>query len=372
MNPNDLAATLEVLAQALRLVPALQALQGSMPGVQAALGALSAAPVTAALPALPAPAFPVKTLNDWLDVHEQQLCERGLVNQTLKNRGTNLRHVRRLWGACVITELKPHQVATGIRKGFDPKKTSTAGRVLPELREAYTEAIANGWCDNNPAFQIKAPKHSILRERLMLEVWRQMLELSKASPQRWVRAMLLLAMVIGQRRADLSRVRFEDVVTGEDGLEYLRIEQQKKAGKRIGARVEIPLSLRMDAAGMSVGDVIELCRQCGKPGPTLLRSAGGKPLEVSSLSARFHEHILVVLGEDAFDAHEWPSLHETRSLSARTYHYLQGIPKADLQVLLGHKNSEMTELYLNDRGLSDEEWKRVPLFDAPAVKEPVQ
>lgn len=361
MNPTDLAATLEVLAQALRLVPALQALQG-LPGAQAALAALpgaAAAPV--ALPALPAPVEANKTLSDWLVVHQQQLGERGYCAQTLKNRGANLKHVRRLWGDCVITELKPHQVATALRQNFDEKKTSTAGRVLAELREAYTEAIANGWCETNPAFHIKPPKHYTIRERLTLDVWRQMLELSKASPQRWVRAMLLLAMVIGQRRADLSRVRFDQVVTGEDGNQYLRIEQQKKARKRIGARVEIPLALRMDAIGMTVGEVIEVCRQCGKPGPTLLRSAGGKPLEMSSLSARFHEHIVVVLGEGFYETFQWPSLHEVRSLCARTFHYEQGIPKAVLQVLLGHKNSEMTELYMDDRGLSDEEWKRVKL-----------
>jgi integrase len=367
MNSADLAATLEVLAQALRLVPELQALQGSMPGAQAALAALPAAPVSAALPALPAPVVPQKTLNEWLDLHEQQLRERGYTDQTLKNRGANLKHVRRMWGDSVISELKPHQVATALRKGFDPKKTSTAGRVLAELREAYTEAIANGWCENNPAFHIKPPKHSTMRARLTLGVWRQMLELSKASPQRWVRPMLLLAMVIGQRRADLGRVCLQDIVTGDDGKQYLRIEQQKKAGKRIGARVEIPLSLRMEAIDMSVGDVIELCRECGSPGPALLRSAGGKRLEVSSLSARFHEHILVVLGEDAFDAYEWPSLHEVRSLCARTYH-AQGYSKKTLQVLLGHKNSEMTDLYIDDRGLSDEEWKRVALFEVPPAK----
>lgn len=52
---------------------------------------------------------------------------------------------------------------------------------------------------------------------------------------------------------------------------------------------------------------------------------------------------------------EWPSLHEVRSLSARLYKE-QGI---DIQTLLGHKNSEMTAIYEDDRGLSAKEYKKV-------------
>jgi integrase len=179
--------------------------------------------------------------------------------------------------------------------------------------------------------------------------------LAQASPQRWVESMLLLALVTGQRRADLAAMRFDHIVTGEDGQQALRVEQQKQAGKGYGARVEIPLTLRLDAIGMSVGDVIEHCRASAKPGPTLLRKAGGGAIEQSSLSARFHEHIVAVLGDKAHQLHEWPSLHEVRSLSARLVH-AQGV---DVQTLLGHKNAEMTDLYRDDRGLSAHEWKRV-------------
>lgn len=165
--------------------------------------------------------------------------------------------------------------------------------------------------------------------------------------------MLLLGLAIGQRRADLAKVRFDDVVDG-----HLRIEQQKEAGKGYGARVEIPLTLRMDCIGMTVGDVIEHCRQSAKPGPTLLRKANGQPIEMSSLSARFCEHIKAVLGDKDPGTHKRPSLHETRSLSARCY-IEQGIAKDVVQTLLGHSDIEMTELYLLERGISSHKWKRV-------------
>ena len=356
MSPAELAGMLEMMAQALRMLPA-----GGMP----VLAAQPAAPMVTPQPVQVAA---TRTLADWLDVHDSILLNRGYKAQTIKNRRSNLAHVRRLWGAAPVAGLKPHAVASALRT-FPKEKSSTAVRVLSELRDAYGEAIANGWAETNPARDIKPPKHRVMRERLELEVWMRMRTQAQASPQRWVESMLLLALAIGQRRADLAKVRFEDVVDG-----HLRIEQQKEAGKGYGARVEIPLTLRMDCIGMTVGDVIEHCRQSAKPGPTLLRKANGKPIEMSSLSARFCEHIKAVLGDKDPGMHRRPSLHETRSLSARTY-VAQGLDPKTVQTLLGHSDIEMTELYLNDRGLSAHKWKRVavPLQEAlPAPIDPQQ
>jgi integrase len=343
MTPADLAGMLEMMAQALRMLPA-----GGLPMPVAQ----PAAPLVA-----PAPMPTARTLADWLDVHDGILLTRGYKAQTIKNRRSNLAHVRRLWGTVPVAELKPHAVASALRT-FPKEKSSTAVRVLSELRDAYVEAIANGWAETNPARDIKPPKHRVMRERLEFDTWAQMRTLASTSPQRWVESMLLLGLAIGQRRADLAKVRFDDVVDG-----HLRIEQQKEAGKGYGARVEIPLTLRMDAIGMTVGDVIEHCRQSAKPGATLLRKANGQPIEMSSLSARFCEHIKAVLGDKDPGMHRRPSLHETRSLSARTY-VAQGLDPKVVQTLLGHSEIEMTELYLNDRGLSRNDWKRVAVASA--------
>lgn len=297
------------------------------------------------------PVSPQGTLADWLVTYQQILGERDYKPQTIKNRTANIKRVRTLWGARPIREIKPHEIATPLKK----LTASNAARVLAELRDIYTEAIANGLAETNPASHLKSPRHHIQRVRLTFETWRAMLTLAQAGPQRWVPAMLLLALVTGQRRGDLARMRFDDIVTDEAGVQYLRIEQQKKAGKPIGARVEIPLALRLDVICMTLGEVITICRESAKPGLNLLRKAGGGPIEESSLSARFHEHIVAVLGDEAHKQYEWPSLHEVRSLSARLYD-AQGV---DVQTLLGHKHAEMTEVYKDDRGLSAGLWKRV-------------
>lgn len=313
--------------------------------------------------AVPAPPAPVPLLADagptlahWIGTFEQVLAQREYDEQTRKNRRSSVAHVKRLWGDKPLRGLKPFEIAAGLKT----LTSHTAGRVLAELRDCYTEAIANGQAETNPASHIKPPKHSTLRERLTLDTWQRMLTLSEDGPQKWVTSMLLLllALATGQRRADLGKMRFDDVVDG-----CLRIEQQKRAGKPIGARVEIPLTLYSEATGMTLAEVIEHCRGSAKEGPTLLRKAGGGAIELSSLTARFHELIVAALGADAFEQWQWPSLHEARSLSARCY-LDQGLTMQQVQTLLGHKHAEMTALYLNDRGLSAAQWKRVELAEA--------
>lgn len=163
MTPTDLAAMLDVMAQALRAMPSLQ---GS-PAAQAVADL----------------AGQQRTLGDWLQVYEQLLRDRGYKAQTLKNRTAHLRHVRRLWGQVPLRALRPHAVSSGLKE-FLPQRSSTAQRVLAELRDAYTEAIANDWADNNPAAHVKMPRHKVKRSRLTLQTWQAMRTLSTTSPRR--------------------------------------------------------------------------------------------------------------------------------------------------------------------------------------------
>ncbi len=306
--------------------------------------------VAAALPSQPGTG---PTLADWLVTYRKVIAERGYNEQTLKNRAASLKHIEGAWGALGLRAIRPVDIATRLKR-WTPH---TAGRILGELRDVYVEAIAHGEAETSPAAHVKAPRAPGLRKRLTLETWQRVFALAQAGPQRWVPAMLLLALHTGQRRADLAKMRFDDVVDG-----CLRVEQQKKARKPTGARVAIPLTLRLRATGLTLGEVIALCRGIGAAGEYLLRKRGGGPIEESSLSARFREHIVAVLGPDAHQRFEWPSLHEVRSLSARTY-IAEGMPPATVQTLLGHKHAEMTALYLDDRGLSAGAWKRVE-YDA--------
>lgn len=295
------------------------------------------------------PAADGESMAEWISTFRTIIRGRGYSAQTLKNRGTCINFVGNQLGARPLRAIKPHEIATVLKK-CSPHK---AGRVLMELRDIYVEAIANGAAETNPAAHVKKPAAPGIRKRLTLETWQAMLTKAKTSGQQWLPLMLLLGLHTGQRRADLAKMRFDDVVA-----DHLRVEQQKKARKKIGARLAIPLSLRLKATGLTLGQVIELCKTAGKPGPTMLRKANGRPIEMSSLSARFRELIVEVCGPDAYQQFEWPSLHEVRSLSARTY-IAEGMPPGTVQTLLGHAHAEMTAIYLNDRGLTEAEWKTV-------------
>lgn len=293
------------------------------------------------------------TVAEWLVTYRSIIGQRGYHAQTIKNRTTSINHIQAAWGSMPLRAVRPVDISTALKQ-WSPH---TAVRVLGELRDVYVEAIANGAAESSPAAHVKRPKAPGLRKRLTLETWQAMLELARQGPQRWVPALLLLAMATGQRRADLAKMRFDDIVDG-----HLRVEQQKKAGKPVGARLAIPLTLRLQATGMTLGEVIEQCQTIGAPGDTLLRKIGGGPIEMSSLSARFRELIVAVCGPEAYKQYEWPSLHEVRSLSARTY-IAEGMTPTTVQTLLGHKDAEMTALYLNDRGLTAGEWKQVSAND---------
>lgn len=363
MTADALAGVLESIAIAIRALPAAGAVNVAQvlrpapaapppPPAPPVADVPIQMPTAHEAPASSPPTADGETMAAWIATYRTIIAERNYDPQTVKNRSSSVKFIEAHLGARPLRAIKPHEIAT-LLKACSPHK---AGRVLGELRDMYVEAIANGMADSSPAAHVKKPAASGLRKRLTLEVWKDMLLLASAGPQRWVPAMLLLALHTGQRRADLAKMKFGDVVDG-----HLRIEQQKKARKKIGARVSIPLTLHLEATGMTLGEVIELCRDIGAPGETLLRQANGRPIEMSSLSARFCEHITEVVPADAYKKYERPSLHEVRSLSARTY-IAEGMPPDVVQVLLGHKHAEMTSLYLDDRGLTDGMWKTVTVL----------
>lgn len=299
----------------------------------------------------PSVAAPGQTVSDWLLAYDEILTRRPYQSQTLRNHRASMKHIGRLWGEMPVRGLRPRHITAALQDAFG-ERTTMARRILDQLRDVMQEAVINDWCESNPVLNTRRPPAKVTRKRLSLEVWDEMCEAALVHRQAWILPMLLLALLTGQRRADLAKMRFDDVWDG-----HLHIEQQKKAGKEHGARVALPLSLRLDVVGISLGEVIEICRDYSATGPTLLRRNDGKAIELSSLSTRFNEVIREVRGPHAYADREWPSLHEVRLLSERLFRQ-QGI---QTQHLLGHKNQEMTDKYNDDRGLSAGEWKRLAL-----------
>lgn len=287
-----------------------------------------------------------RTLNEWACTYRQILAGRPLSDKTRANRRGSLTHVLAVLGERSIGGIRPHEVSAMVHK-IATLHPQTSKRVLFEAADLFSEAVNYGWLDRNPASSVKAPMVRVQRKRLTLEQWHKIQAHAVQSMPPWVSRMMALALVTGQRRSDLVKMRFADVWD-----EHLHIEQAKT-----GARLALPLALRLDAVGMTLGEVIEDCRTYATNPDHLLRKHNGAPLGDASLSARFEtarESALQVI------AGVPPSLHECRSLSERLYR-AQGI---DTMVLLGHKHQAMTDMYNDDRGLTRGKWKTLVLQPA--------
>ena len=178
---------------------------------------------------------------------------------------------------------------------------------------------------------------------MTLEQWQTIYETGKKMLPPWWAHAWVLALVSGQRRSDLVKMRYADV---RDGLLY--IEQQKT-----GARIALPLELLLDAVGISLQEAIDATRRYKPRGEHLLRSPqGGRNICAHTLSHRSGT-ARKASGITADEGRTPPSLHEVRSLSERLYRE-QGV---DTMTLLGHRNQDMTDKYNYARGLSEKQWR---------------
>lgn len=208
-----------------------------------------------------------------------------------------------------------------------------------ELVHMFKEAQYAGAVDPgfNPAEATRKPKAKVTRQRLTLEDWNKVFNAATASH---LRNAMLLAMVTGQRVGDIAKMKFTDVKNG-----MLYVEQGKG-----GSRVAIPLNIRSEALGMTLGDVIAGCRDRAVSRYLVhhARRIGaanvGDALPAKALSNSFsaaRDRVVIELDEGKTP----PTFHEQRSLSGRLYEK-QGI---NVQALWGHKSKKMSELYLDER-----------------------
>lgn len=284
------------------------------------------------------------TVAAWCDRYETILAERQLAPGTLTTYRQRLKHFRETHGASLIRCLSTRDVAEFLAPWKGRSRMAQAVRSL--LLDLFREAIAAGWIDANPVEPTRAPRHEVSRARLTLPDYLAIHQAAANMPP-WVQRSMELALVTGQRRADLAKLGPRNVRDGK-----LWVTQEKT-----GAKVCIPIALKLEAVGLSVGDVIEHCRDA-VISPCFLhharhvgRAKPGDPIRGHTLAAFFaqaRDLSGIRWGEDRTP----PSFHELRSLSARLY-VEQGI---DAQALLGHKSADMTAIYRDTRGA---EWIEV-------------
>ncbi|MDR2710718.1 MAG: tyrosine-type recombinase/integrase [Burkholderiales bacterium] len=292
------------------------------------------------------------TVAAWAQRHvaaiERDVAAKKLRPTVLYNTRALCAHITAVIGTMRMDAVTPPDVMRVVRaiqaQGFQ----SSAQRACLMLRRLHYEAIEEGVipADCNPARAIRLPRAPIQRNRLTLDQWRRMIEVASVCRYPYLYRAMLLEVVTGQRRGDIVMMRYEHIVDG-----CLRVEQAKT-----GARVAIPLALRCDAIGLSLDDVVRLCR-CGIISPYLLHvehKMRGQHVNASLISVRFARLRDAVLGKWVDDGTP-PTFHEQRSLAERLYAE-QGL---QTRKLLGHRRQHMTDVYNSDRRLR--EWVTIPL-----------
>lgn len=285
------------------------------------------------------------TVTEWIDKYlqvQQDRLEHGeLKPNSLKQKNKPLRLFRENCGMQYIKDITAVDIAEIIDSVKEDGHSRMAQVVRMVLIDVFKEAQHSGHVPpgQNPALATRQPRNKITRQRLSLEEWKVIFDVSKKQ-RPYLQCGMLLAIVTGQRLGDICNMKFTDIWD-----DMLHIEQEKT-----GSRLAIPLSIRCEALDISLREVIAKCRDAvvskylvhfrhatsqaprgGQVSTKTLTSAFKKARDKSGLK---------------WDAGTEPTFHEQRSLSERLYRD-QGI---DTQKLLGHRSKEMTDKYNDDRG----------------------
>lgn len=287
------------------------------------------------------------TWKEWCDEFEKILAERESRPNTIRVRRSQMNRLRACFpentAAARITTLDCAKVIDGIKA---QGKARTAQAFRSFLIDCFDRMIARGWRKDNPARVLDEVKVKVRRARLPFEAF---MALYEATDIVWLRNAMALAIVSGQPRECVAAAKFTDI---RDGAWW------NERGKT-GARIAIPLHIRLHCFGMSLEDVVRQCRSTGILSKHLVhqtrRAKGarlGRKMHVDMITRVFSAELAKL--ELSWGGKEPPTFHEIRSLSERLYKEQGGV---NTQELLGHKDPRTTAIYHDGRG----EWVKVSI-----------
>jgi len=299
------------------------------------------------------------TVGAWCERYQELLNDQldaGIIKKsTLDQKRWALNPVKATYASKKLSQFSTLDINKLIKSYTQQGKATMAQRIRTVLIDMFAEAIAEGYFpanQPNPAVVTKMPRAKVKRARLTVDVFSAAVDWAKENQPSYCWKSYLFALVTAQRLDDIGNAQFKDIKE-RDGAYYFGFTQGKT-----GAKLLIPLELRLESINVSVGEVVGLCRDkvvshhlfhhskfAGKAKP-------GSKVRTKSLSVRFAEAIKAV--KPNWGENTPPSFHEMRSLSEREYQK-QGI---DTKKLLGHKHQTTTDTYADARG---HDWVVVPL-----------
>jgi hypothetical protein len=224
----------------------------------------------------------------------------------------------------------------------------TAQALRSRLVAVCSKGMALGWMEGNPADPTETPSVVVQRARLTLEMF-QRIHARAGEVSSWLPGAMLVALVSGQPREVITGLR-----RSMRGSELLTVRRGKT-----GVVIEIPLTLRLEAIGVTLAEALDACDsgiRSLRAGRDYIvhhsREFGNAPLgsgiHPDNLSRSFTEaRVLAGIPDELEGGKQAPTFHEIRSLARRLYKAQGGV---DAKALLGHLTDKMSELYADPRG----------------------
>ncbi|WP_050750682.1 site-specific integrase [Paramagnetospirillum magneticum] len=294
------------------------------------------------------------TFADLAALYRQEIDKRleraKIVKATAMSMRQRLATIETRWGATKVAQITTKDAADMLREYEDAGKERMAQSMRSFMLDVFNHAVAIGWRETNPVAVTKAVTVEVERSRLTLEDFRAIHAYAAANMAPRVARAMELALITGQRRDDLRNMGPKDISDG-----YLWVVQSKG-----GARVSIPVGIRLQVVNWSLSEVVANCRDAVLSKHFLHHNAivgkarPGDPIRAQTISLEFAE-ARDKAGITGSTGKTPPTFHEIRSLAARLWTDERG--EAFAKALLGHKSAEMAALYRDKRG---DDWVRVP------------
>lgn len=222
-------------------------------------------------------------------------------------------------------------------------RATTAKQVRTRLVMLCKRAQQLGWLDlgANPALVTATPAVTVARERLTLEMFREIYD-AAPSVNGWLQRAMMLGLVTGQDRSTICAMEREHVQGG-----VLTVWRSKT--RKTNQPVAIPTSLRLEVVGVTLAELLEPhphirsrwvlhhLAPCGLTVP-------GDGIRPDTVSAAFAAARKLA----GIDGENPPTFHELRSLAKRLY-TAQG--NVDTMALLGHVTERAAAIYADPRGI---------------------
>lgn len=290
------------------------------------------------------------TLTEWLPLYRELWIDK--VEPKPSTLLASDSYLRRL-GECDFASHRLSDISTQmVAQYLDAYKVDrgapSARQMRSKLRDVMRWAETQGLIEvgRNPVAATRPHKVTVVRERMSLEQFLAVRGQAGVS----LRNAMNLALVTGQRREDVLRMKFTD---WRD--DRLHVEQGKSGGR---TRLALAGTIRLSKVGLSLAEVVKMCRGT-IASPYLVhhtrhtgRARPGHKIDGDTIGTMFAD-ARKAAGIEAQQGRTAITFHEIRSLAERLYRDEFGPEFA--QSILGHKDAKTTAKYDDLRG----EWKVV-------------